>query len=380
MTLIETIQSFFVNLWEVSLEAGPWLVLGLVFAGLIKVFIPPDWMARWLGKKGFGSVLRAALIGIPLPLCSCGVLPAAVGIRKQGASKGATISFLVATPQNGVDSIFLSYALLGPFLAIVRPIASLFSALLAGVCSDVVDRAEDDGGEVGEVKSCCASKNKEEEPEVVKSEKKGCCGSEDKQEEVVEKGCCDEDEKTQGKGMWGRVVEGLKFAGTDILDDISKWLGIGLVLAALITTFVSEDQIAGFGSGIGAMLMMTLIGVPMYICASASTPLAASLLMVGVSPGTVLVFLLAGPATNIAGLAVVKKTLGLRVCAAYLVGIIVGAIGSGLVVDHLMSRFHIEISEQMAHAHFVPHWLELVSVVLLLVFAVKPVRKVLLKG
>ena len=373
---METIESIVFNLYEVSKEAAPWLLLGLVFAGLVKVMIPADWMARWLGKKGAGSVFRAAVIGIPLPLCSCGVLPAAIGIRKHGASKGSTISFLVATPQNGVDSIMLSYALLGPFLAVMRPVASLISSLTAGLLSDVVDRNEEVVSGERAVKSCCASKQVEEKVE----EKGGCCGSEAKVVEEKEEGggCCSKKKKEHGVGS--KVVMGLKFAVSDILDDIVKWLVVGLVLAALINTFVSEDQIAEFGSGFVAMLMMVLIGVPMYICASASTPLGASLLAIGISPGTVLVFLLAGPATNIAGLAIVKKELGLRVCVAYLVGIIGGAVVCGLATDGLMGYWLIEMDHQMSHAKFLPTWVEIGSLVVLVFCGIRPLRELVMKG
>lgn len=408
------ITDFLASFWQVILDAGPWLLLGLVAAGLMKAFIPDDWMARWLGKRGIGSVTRAALLGTPLPLCSCGVLPAALSLRKQGASRGATVSFLVATPVNGVDSISVSYALLGPFLAIVRPIVGIACAIFAGILSELSPQADeapnaDQSPNTSEGKSCCGSKSESKpepahsccsskaEPEPESScccsskkatpkpepepEAHSCCSSkqaepEPEPETSETKSCCSSKNAPPKPGMWGRLTGGLSYAMSNILDEIALWMLIGLLAAAAVVTFVPTDALASWGSGPVAMLLMIAIGIPMYICATASIPLATSLLLAGVSPGTVLVFLLAGPATNIGSLAVVRKNIGTPATVAYLVGLCGGAIGFGLLTDLLVRYWDISIQSQVEHSHnMLPIWVSLPSAILLIVLAIRPLRQ-----
>jgi len=350
---------FLANFWQVILDAGPWLLVGLLTAGLIKAFVPDDWMGRWLGKRGFGSVFRAALVGTPLPLCSCGVLPAALSIRKQGASRGATVSFLVATPVNGVDSITVSYALLGPFLAIVRPIVGIGCAIIAGLLSELSPKL----GEAAETGA---------------TEKKSCCGAKpETTPEPEEKSCCaDGESQSTQPGIMTRLAGGMRYAMSSILDEIALWMLIGLIAAAVVTTFVPPDALASWGSGVPAMLLMIAIGVPMYICATASIPLATSLLLAGVSPGTVLVFLLAGPATNIGSLAVVRKNIGTAATIAYLVGLCGGAIGFGLATDWVVNAWQISIETQVEHSHgMLPAWVSIPAAVLLVILAIRPLRR-----
>lgn len=368
---------FLANFWQVILDAGPWLLLGLVAAGLMKAFIPDDWMARWLGQRGFGSVFKAALIGTPLPLCSCGVLPAALALRKQGASRGATVSFLVATPVNGVDSISVSYALLGPFLAIVRPIVGMACAILAGMLSELSPR----GSEVsagGEAKSCCGGSMVEPKPES-EPEHSCCCASKKttaQPEPAPEApGCCSSKKAPARPGLWSRLGGGLNYAMSNILDEIALWMLVGLLAAAAVVTFVPADALASWGSGPIAMLAMVAIGIPMYICATASIPLATSLLLAGVSPGTVLVFLLAGPATNLGSLAVIRKNIGTPATIAYLVGLCGGAIGFGLLTDLLVKHWNISVAAQVEHAHqMLPIWVALPAAIVLIVLSIRPLR------
>ncbi len=337
------------NILAVYLDAAPWLLLGLVAAGLIKAWVPDTMLSRWLGGRGLWPVTKAAFIGAPLPLCSCGVLPAALGLHRGGASRSATVSFLIATPETGADSIAVSYALLGPFMTIVRPIAAILSAIFTGMLSALLP--EPKSAPVTATSSCSS-----------------CCS-----------GSCSSDSAPSSPMQ--KTQQGLRYAVTDILDDIAPWLAVGIVLAGLVATFIPAQALAEWGSGLPAMLIMLLVGIPMYICATASTPVAAALLLAGISPGTVLVFLLAGPATNIATLAVVKKELGNGVLVTYLCGIAVASISLGLLTDLIASNMAIDISVQLSQgSELVPFWLAWGSAGLLALLSLKPLRKQLIKG
>lgn len=339
------------------LEAAPWLLFGLLAAGLLKAWVPERRMVGWLGGDGPWAVVKAALVGAPLPLCSCGVLPAALGLRRGGAGRGPTVSFLIATPETGADSIALSYALLGPFMAVARPVAAVVSAIFAGVLAGLVDRRKPEvaatpiplvGIAVAEAPACTGS---------------GC-------------GCGGGEEERMS------VARGVGYALSDILDDISLWLVLGLVAAGAVVTWVPPLALAELGSGLPAMLAMLAVGVPMYICATASTPLAAALLVAGISPGTVLVFLLAGPATNMATLAVVWRELGRGVLVAYLGGIAVAAVGLGLLVDLVVGAWGVDVAAAVGDGgdEWMPRWLEWGSAAVLTVCAVRPLRRRVVGG
>ncbi|TVL18198.1 permease [Shewanella xiamenensis] len=469
------------NFIDLFLDSAPWLLLGLVLAGLLKVFVPMAWMQKQLGGHGFKTVVKAALLGAPLPLCSCGVIPAAVGLRRSGASKAATTSFLVSTPETGVDSVTVSYVLLGPFMAIVRPIAAITSAIVAGL---LVGRDDDDGkpaakaeaqsdkalASAAPVASCCASKSSAQpamikaeavqsccsstkapaitpvkssccgsdnakapstEPKIkmtpmatpslmaassnvmagqtfgavakvnpVKSESAGsCCGTQTAEPEklvVVKKGACCSSVSTQvndkpdgesccastqdmatelkSESVIARIGIGLKYAATDLVRDTTLWLLVGLFFAALVQTYVPADFLAKWGDGLLAMLVMVLVSVPMYICATASTPIAAGLLLAGVSPGAVLVFMMAGPATNIATLGVVTKELGKRALYGYLGGVLGVALIAGALVNYLVANFGFEVMPQIGHEHqMLPSWLVATSGIVLALLMAKVV-------
>lgn len=369
--------SFLDNLLDLSLEASPWLALGLVAAGLLKGLMPVGALSRFVGRPGVWSVVRGAFIGVPLPLCSCGVIPAALGLRREGASKGATVSFLVATPQTGVDSLAVSYAMLGPMLTIARPIASVITAIAGGLAAEFIDpppqktsanqgaREEGSGsccGETPEVKDCCGGGGKSVSLAVMNgpvaelmpaAEEASCCSS----------GAGDE----SGASWWKRAWAGQVYAWTRLLDDMALWLVIGLVIAAVVVTAFPPSALASIGSGLPAMVAMVVIGIPMYICATASTPVAASLLVAGVSPGTVLVFLLAGPATNAGTVALIRRELGTASTVAYLGAIIVVSIASGLVTDWVLGAVGWTAPEAV-HVHggsvgLVIGWVTLVMLV-----------------
>lgn len=396
------------NFLHLFLESAPWLLLGLFLAGLLSVFVPMSWMHKQLGGHGLKATVKAALLGAPLPLCSCGVIPAAVGLRRAGASKAATTSFLVSTPETGVDSVSVSYVLLGPFMAIVRPIVAVISAIVAGL---LVGRDEDDSEPavkpaasdkpavkaaamsftpapasasllvepVKAVSSCCQTAA----PKV--ESVSSCCQSAAPKAQTVSDSCCatkpashahahQQDKQTTAASsccsttaadslpanlsVFDKAIKGLVFAATDLVRDTTVWLLVGLLFAALVQTYVPADFLLKWGDGVLAMLVMMLVSVPMYICATASTPIAAGLLLAGLSPGAVLVFMLAGPATNIATLGVVIKELGKRALYAYLTGVLGVAFVAGLVVNYVVERFNIQVMPQIGEHHeLLPEWI-----------------------
>ncbi len=315
--------TFFQNLWLMITESAPWLLLGFLIAGVINQLVPPKWITQSLGQKGFGNIFRAAIIGAPLPLCSCGVIPTAMGIRRAGATRGGTASFLVSTPETGVDSVSLTYALMGPVMAIARPISAIISAIMAGVLVEKLTQGMPDKLQESEKKSCC-------------------CGG--KKNEVVI-------EPSPVEKIIHSIKSVVQFSFGKLLKDIAFWLAIGLVGAALIKTFIPPSFLTQWGSGIWAMLAMVAVGVPMYICATASTPLAASLVIAGISPGAALVFMLTGPATNIATLGVIKNELGGKSLLGYLIGVVVTAILMGLCLDFLLTSYKISMPLSVGHDH-----------------------------
>ncbi|KZN49422.1 SO_0444 family Cu/Zn efflux transporter [Pseudoalteromonas luteoviolacea] len=418
-------MTFISNFWQLFVISAPWLMLGLLLAGLLNVFIPKDFLQRHLGKEGLWTTIKAALIGAPMPLCSCGVIPAAIGLRRAGGSKSATTAFLVSTPETGVDSISVSYALLGPFMAIIRPIAAVTSAITAGllVGRDAQDEAGKETSEnpSANQSSCCAqepqaatsscatqpksldedvnktsccaqepqvsacscatqSKNLDEddnkasccakEPVIapkLEREQASCCASENKKFETEVSTCCSS--KTQSEdSLLSKLWQAVKFSCNKLLSDTMVWLLIGIFFAALVQTFVPTAFLAQWGDGILAMVVVILISIPMYICATASTPIAAGLLLAGVSPGAVLVFMLAGPATNVATIGVVAKELGRRAVVAYITAVIGVAIVFGFLTDYLVSHFGFEVSAMAGHEHqLLPSWMsQLMALVLVM--------------
>ncbi len=340
------------NIWLVFLDTAFWLLIGLLAAGVIKSFISDQTMQRWVGGRGLASILRAALFGAPLPLCSCGVLPAAIGLHRSGASKEATVSFLISTPETSIDSVTVTYALMGPVMAIFRPLASLVNAVGTGLLTTLVADDHVTGRNVtadSAVKSCCSS-----EPE---QDQASCCAS----KKAVKP---------------NKLLQVLSYSGAELLDDISKWMAFGIVLAGIMLTYIPPDWLAQWGDGLPAMLVMLVVGVPMYICAVASTPVAAGLLVAGVSPGAVLVFLLVGPATNITSFALLKQELGLKVTLMYLSGLSVISLMMGLLLEWLLrsQQWQIEVNLGEAHA-MLPDMISWISAFILILLAIKPLRR-----
>ncbi|MFT6093345.1 MAG: uncharacterized membrane protein YraQ (UPF0718 family) [Pseudohongiellaceae bacterium] len=318
--MLDLLDSF----WSLVIESAPWLLLGYFLAGVIKQLLPTSLVESQLSSPGIVSIVKAALIGAPLPLCSCGVIPTALAVRKAGASKGATSAFLVATPETGVDSISFSYAVLGPVFAIARPISALISAIVAGVMVSAVDKDESPIEREDAKSSCCSSKQALAEAELSFAEK---------------------------------LVASIKYGYGRMISDTAKWLIIGLVGAAVVTTFVPQSFFLQWGDGLMAMIVMVIVGLPMYICATASTPVAASLLFAGISPGAALVFMLTGPATNIATMGVIKDQLGVKALVAYLISVIGTAIACGLLLNLAYQQFGWSLQLNiMDHGETIPLW------------------------
>lgn len=280
----------------------PYLLLGFFLAGLMHAFVPNTLYRRYVGGSTFRSVFNAAMLGIPLPLCSCGVIPTAMSLRKEGASKGATVSFLIATPQTGVDSIIATYSLMGLPFALIRPFVALATSLLGGV---LVNRLDDnkavvsDSGHASDTSASAASTT------------------------------------TFGQ----KLLQALKYAFVEMMQDIGKWLVVGLIAAGLITVFVPESFFSLFADKpLLSMLLVLAFSIPMYLCATGSIPIAVALMLKGLSPGTALVLLMAGPAVNVASMLVISKVMGRKTLFLYLLSIITGAVVFGLCIDYLLPR------------------------------------------
>ncbi len=309
---------FFTSLIAIVNEMSPYILLGFIIAGFLHVFIKPDTMGRHLAGRGIKPVLKAALLGIPLPLCSCGVLPTAVSLRRQGASKGASTSFLIATPQTGVDSIAATYSLLGLPFAIMRPVGALVGALFGGMA---VSRF-DNGASTEE--SCqlanTANPLSDEEP----------------------------------KGVMRKIAEAFRYGLVDMVGSVGKWLVIGLIVAALITVLVPDELFLGLSRyPLLAMLVMVAVSVPMYICATGSIPIALSLIAKGLTPGVGFVLLMAGPAANFASMMILSKTIGRKSTYIYVGSVVATAIVFGLIIDYILPRewFLPTVSAVTPHCH-----------------------------
>lgn len=347
--------------WAMVLDAAPWLVIGFMAAGVLHVLLPAERLVQHLGRSGISSVFKASLVGIPLPLCSCSVIPVASSIRKRGASKGATASFLVSTPESGVDSIAISYALLGPVFAIVRPIAAFITAMTAGGLITAFEKARGEEAKLDQTPaaaeagghSCChggpvASEAAPERPGVG-----SCCGA----------GSGADRQGGQSPSTFSRVREAARYGLVDMFVDLGHLLVIGFVLGGLISTLVPQSMLERVGSGPLALIVMAFAGLPMYVCATAATPLAAALIAKGLSPGAALVFLLVGPATNVATMLIVGRDIGRRSLAIYLGSIAVVAIVLGSVVDALPMSIW-QFGDLHPHAHGAGFWSWIAAIVL----------------
>ena len=300
-------------------EMSPFLLLGFLLAGLMHAFIPGQIYSRYLAKPTFSSVLYAALFGIPLPLCSCGVIPTAMSLRREGASKGAVASFLIATPQTGVDSIIATYSLMGLPFAIVRPFIAFLTALFGGQMVNMVEAKPNQAFPKGRMSDSISN-----------------------QEGIVKAGCScghEHDHEHHHHGFIKKLRSALSYAFLDMMEDIGKWLMVGLIVAGLITVLVPDSFFEIFkDNSLASMLLVLCFSIPMYLCATGSIPIAVALMLKGLTPGAALVLLMAGPACNMASILVINKVMGRKTLITYLASIIIGAVGFGLAIDHLLPR------------------------------------------
>jgi uncharacterized membrane protein YraQ (UPF0718 family)/copper chaperone CopZ len=319
------------NLW---MEMGVYLIFGFAVAGLLSRVIKSETVARHLGGNSFLSVVKASLFGVPLPLCSCGVIPVGLSLFKRGASRGATTSFLISTPQTGVDSIVVTYGLLGPLglvFAVVRPIAAFMNGLLGGAVVNWLDALEE--------------KKTGLNPGLTSG---GALGADTRPPERL--------------GFWGNTRKGFQYAFLEFPQEIVTWLLIGIVAAGVVAYLLPPDS--GFltkhlGSGFVPMLVMAMVGIPFYICATASVPFVAVLLAAGLSPGAGLVFLMTGPATNTATLILLSRVLGKRTAAVYLGSIVATSFAFGFLLDWWFALRGGVPPFRVGHFHDQRSWLQI---------------------
>ncbi|MBW1806556.1 MAG: permease [Deltaproteobacteria bacterium] len=297
--MLDHITGIAVESFYLLAAMAPYLFLGIIVAGLMHVLMPVETVTRHFGRPGIGSVLRASALGVPLPLCSCGVVPVAASLKKSGASSGAVVGFLVTTPTSGVDSILATYSLLGAGFAVIRVVISFILGLGAGIAASFVRSGKNEP-------AAQIAENPQPHPRENKN--------------------------------W--IANGLGYGFGELLGGIAKPLAIGTLLGGLISYLVPPGILEKYvGQGMLSYLVMLAVGIPLYVCASGSIPLAAALMAKGISPGAAMIFLLVGPATNAATISVVSNMLGRRILAIYLAFLTVGALGAGFVTDAFFSWF-----------------------------------------
>ena len=323
---MDAIKTALFEFWATVAEMSPYLLFGFAIAGVLSVFVSQAFVQRHLGGRGLWPVIKAAMFGVPLPLCSCSVIPVSMSLYNNGASKAATVAFLLSTPQTGVDSILVTLGLLGPVFAVLRPIMALVTGLLGGVLTDLWDHgAESKGTMKASCPHCQAAK-----------ERPG-----------------------------NKVLDALRHGFVTLPRDIGKPLLVGLVAAAAISTVIPDDFFADrLGTGIRPMVVMMLVGIPLYVCATASVPVAAAMILKGLTPGAALVFLMTGPATNAAGLVTIWKILGTRAAAAFLSAVAVCSLASGMLLDWLVEHIDLPLGSR---SHWMPSpWFGNLSAIVLI--------------
>jgi len=321
--------------WHIFTDAAPYVIFGFLAAGLIKALLPDEAVAKHLGGGSSAAVVKASLLGIPLPLCSCGVIPAAIGLRRQGAGRGPSAAFLVSTPESGVDSIAITWALLDPVMTVVRPVAAFITGTLTGI---LISLLPEEKTELDVEQTAC-----------------GCSDA----------GCASESIQ---QPLMSRVADGTRYAFGELLKDIGGWLLLGVLIAGVVATLVPDGFFAMlFDYQAASLVLMLLVGIPLYMCASASTPIAAALVLKGLSPGAALVFLLAGPATNAATLTVVARFWGRKATLVYLSVIACCSLLLGWLVNEFYAWAGLDITRWVttSEAHTVSVWGNLAALVLL---------------
>ena len=298
------VRDFFQSLYTLAIDMGFYMTIGLVLVGMLNIFIKKQWIAKHLGGTGIWPVIKASLLGVPLPLCSCGVVPTGLYLKDKGASDSSAVSFLISTPQTGADSIIATYGLMGPLFAWYRPLAAFVSGIVGGASIRLFNK---------------------------------------KPATHPSKLPVEDDESAPIKQ---RAVKSFKYAFGEFVDDIAVHFIIGLAIAALIAVMIPADFIESIGlsSGILSMLIMIVIGAPMYICSTSSIPIAVMLMVKGLSPGAAFVFLFMGPFTNAASLILISKKFGRKNTVIYFLSAAVSAMAFGVVLDAVVNAAGVEFS------------------------------------
>ncbi|MEO0322865.1 MAG: permease [Myxococcota bacterium] len=308
--------AFLDNAWAVWLQLAPWLLLGALAAAALHAWLPRGFVARHL--RGRGGVLKAVALGVPLPLCSCGVIPAGLGLKKDGASDGAALGFLIATPQTGVDSALVSASFLGWPFALFKVAAASVLGVAGGLLVGGREREQ----------------------------------------------IAPASDATERPGLRAGVAHGL-----EMVESIAGWLALGVLVSAALETWVPPAAFAGLEGPLGLLAVLG-ISLPLYVCATASVPIAAALVAGGFPPGAALVFLMAGPATNLATLGAVRKAFGGRSTAVYVAVLVFGSLGAGLLFDAVLPT---AVHGAGGHEHAGP--LDLVAGVVLLALVLRPLAR-----
>jgi len=308
--MIDFAKSMLVEFWATVADMSPYLLFGFFVAGILSVLISQELVQRHLGGRGVWPLIKASLFGVPLPLCSCGVIPVSMSLHKHGASKGATVSFLLSTPQTGMDSIFVTLSLLGPVFAVFRPLAAFVTGIVGG---GLVDAFEPKPQDQQEVSAKCADE---------------CCTT---------------------AGPPRRIQRAFRYSFITLPRDIAKAMLVGIAIAAVISAVVPDDYFADrLGHPILAMVIMMFLGIPVYVCATASVPVAAVLILKGLTPGAALVFLMTGPATNAASFVTIWKVLGRRTAITYLATVAACALAGGILLDYIAAGLEFNVATQPA--------------------------------
>ncbi len=338
------------DFWDTLAEMSPYLLFGFLVAGILSVLIRQQTVEKHLGGEGFIASLKAAVFGVPMPLCSCGVIPVSASLRRHGAGRGATTSFLISTPQTGVDSILVTYSLLGWVYAVFRPLIAFASGLIGGVLVSLITRDQPD-----QAATPLSEEAHDHNPDHSECDDESCATE---PKATCSEACCD-----TSRSKLARI---LHYGLVELPQDIGRSLLIGVLIAALISALLPAEALPGIlGGGIVSMLIMMAAGIPVYVCATASVPIAAALIAKGVSPGAALVFLMTGPATNAATIVTIGRVMGKRTAAIYMLTVAGCAIGAGLLLDAI---YTLPAVSAMAHEHkgLLPMWFKHATAVVLL--------------
>lgn len=351
--------SLFDNAVGVFLDALPFLALGFFIAGLFKSFLPQQWVVKTLGGESswFMSPVKGAVLGAPIPLCSCSVIPVVTELKKQGANKGSLTAFLVSAPETGADSLSLSYALLGPVMAIARLVSALVTAMATAWAVMLATGKK------------MPIFEEETPPETPKKTNSSCCAKSSNNTTTAPK------PEHPKQSLLGQFIMGQRYAFTKLLDDTMGYMVLALAFTAVMKTFVPITFLGQYSYGLLPMVLTVLVAFPMYVCASMATPISAWLILSGISPGVALVFMLAGPASNIATVAAVHAMMGLKSAVVYVLSVSTLSIGAGLTLNALLDIYNWDLLVQAGQGTILNPTIAIASSIFLVLCAIKPLRK-----